>query len=351
MRLFYKYTYIIIRRVVIILTRVLHFITFQKHHLETAITIGDSVLSILHPLLSWTYRYPVYEKNSVKLFNLQFSSPLTFSSFKYHESTISFWLDLGLGGGCLKTILGEKRIGNKKPRIQELSKGLINAMGLPGPGIKQFCKDVPKWSIWKKGTPIGISIGGNCVEEYVNNIAFCEETFKPLNYEQYYFELNISCPNTKEGQRITENPELLDELLEKIRHISDVVCCIKVSPDQSNDALVQIAKICKKYDKMVLNCGNTQFRTCQSINLANDSISIGGGGLSGPELFNRTCEMISLLRPYNIPIIATGGVSSEKDVKVLLDLGATLIGLATHLVKDPFSIPKWNQAISDHYGH
>lgn len=351
MQTLFSLLYRLIRRLTIGLTRCVHLSTWRRHHLELAISIGDTLLSILRPFLGWLWTAKIPAENQVRVYSLTFPTPLTFSSFKYHESTTRFWLDLGLGGGALKTILKDPRTGNKKPRIQEFKHGLINAMGLPGPGIKAFCEEVPGWKIWHQNKPIGISIGGNSIQEYVQNLKACYDVLSKNQLGPRYFELNISCPNTPEGQQITEDPELLRDLLQQIRAFTDDVISVKVSPDQSNDRLLEIGEICKSQDQIMINCGNTQFKRCEALGLSPKAISIGGGGMSGELCFERTCEMIRLFKPLGLPIMATGGISTPEHVNKALDLGADLIGMATALVKDPFRISKLNQTIANRNRH
>ncbi len=355
MRLIYGCVYRCTRRLVILITRLWHFLAVEKHHLETAVLIGDRLLELIYPLLKRTWRYRVPSENTVKVYDLEFRSPLTFSSFKYHETTARFWLGLGLGGGCLKTILNDPRPGNPKPRIQEFrskeGNGLLNALGLPGPGIQQFSKEIPKWRIWTHAQPIGISVGGNSIQEYLETFKQCHAALSQALVGPYYIELNISCPNTPEGQQITRKPELLKELLFGIRQSSDVVCSVKASPDQTDEQLLALAEICTQFDKIMINCGNTQYKSCEDLGFDAGAISIGGGGMSGDPLFKRTCEMVSLLRDTGLPIMATGGISTPNQVLTVLNLGASLIGMATVLVKDPFIIPKMNDAIAETNRH
>ena len=79
------------------------------------------------------------------------------------------------------------------------------------------------------------------------------------------------------------------------------------------------------------------------VNLPNDAISIGGGGFSGPSLFKRTLEMAKLLSQFELPIIATGGISSVEQIKLLQKNKVAIVGLATQLVKNPFSIVRLNK--------
>ena len=88
---------------------------------------------------------------------------------------------------------------------------------------------------------------------------------------------------------------LIEELLRKIRVFTNAIIGVKVSPDQPNHDLQQIAEIVSGFNNVYINAGNTTYRKCIDINLPKSAISIGGGGMSGSLLFERTREMIILL--------------------------------------------------------
>ena len=119
-----------------------------------------------------------------------------------------------------------------------------------------------------------------------------------------------------------------------------------MSPDQSNEELLCIAEILKPYPKVYINAGNTTKRTIDQLNVNSSQFSRPVGGLSGASLYQRTKEMVELLKPTKIPIIATGGIDSFEKADELLELGASLIGLATGLVINPFIIPQINEKLA-----
>ncbi len=100
----------------------------------------------------------------------------------------------------------------------------------------------------------------------------------PLRSQQkipYYFEINISCPNTPEGQQMAKHPELLLELIKYLRTKTDRVIGSKLSPDLSNEQLKKFAEMVMPFDKAYVNVGNTTYRKCADIGLPADAISIG----------------------------------------------------------------------------
>ena len=311
--------------------------------LEPAVKLGDTVLSSFSILGKLIYDFPIPDDKYIEIYELTFPSPLIGASFKSESNILDIWLRMGLGGVVFKTVMKEKRIGNVRPRLQDAringEKGLLNSLGLPGPGIENFIKEIVHSSIWEYGRPLGISIGGNTVNEYIENIHRIQ-TILQHHALPYFYEVNISCPNTENGQTICEDPATLDSLLSAIKKTVSNPISIKISPDVSNETLGEIGEICATYDTLLINAGNTQYKTPDEVGVKQINFAMDGGGLSGPAIFQRTVEMVSLFAQFNIPIIATGGISTFNHVQALREAGASLFGMATALVLDPYCIPR-----------
>jgi len=314
--------------------------------LEPAVKIGDSIISSTMLFKKVIYEFPLPENYRVEVYDLVFPSPIIGASFKSDDNVLDMWLRMGIGGVILKTIMKDKRVGNPVPRLQDTRyggvNGLINSLGLPGAGLNQFLISVKNQTHWSYKRPIGISVGGENESDYVEIIKKIENVIKTL-HDQYFYELNISCPNTKNGQTICENPFELDTLLENLRRITKKTLSVKVSPDISNKILNDIGIICSNYDRIIINAGNTQYKSREQVGLNQRDFSMSGGGLSGPSIFPRTLEMIEKLSKYESHLMATGGISDIKQVNELKKAGATLFGIATSLVLDPYCIPKINR--------
>lgn len=324
----------------------------QMFDLETVIEAGEKALKYWRssPINSFLFKFDTPTNKAVKLYDLTFPTPITFAAFQGDLNQLTLWMDMGIGGGSFKTVVYTQNTGNKRPRIaQVMVKGiphLINAMGLPGRGVKGFLNVIGSSPLWTYKRPLGISIGGQTPEEYWNIFLEIEEVLsKKYASNRYYYELNVSCPNTEKGKDFLSNPKQLEKLLTMMRYKTDRVIGVKLSPDQSNESLVSFALITKQISKTFLVLGNTQFKTCEQVGLPNAAISIGGGGLSGPALFKRTEEMMDIIAPLGIPFIATGGISTVEQVKTCLNKGAVAVGMATALVLDPYVIPKINQQL------
>ena len=170
---------------------------------------------------------------------------------------------------------------------------------------------------------------------------------KFLKEKQYFYELNISCPNTTDGRTLNDSPDHLDTVLKKIKRIINVPISIKISPDSSNTIIKEIAEISGYYDQVFINAGNSQYKRKSELNIPPNSLTTSGGGLSGISLFNRTLETIKILAPFKIPIIATGGINNFDQIEILKKEGAILFGMATALIFNPYCIPKINSNLKN----
>ncbi len=346
----------------------------RHRDLEEVVEIGDKKLKALP---RWTYSFPIPDGIGVRFHDLHFPSPLTLAAFKDDLEIIDIWMQLGFGGACIKTVMQEPRKGNKRPRLQEVTVDghscLLNAMGLPGDGVEEKVKDITHAKIWGHGRPIGISIGGSSMQEYkdvfdrlnrslqvVEDAQFRFATMRAVAGNQprpqkkplpYYFEVNISCPNTPEGQQMTKHPELLEELVQYMRTKTPRVIGVKLSPDTPDQELLRFAEMLMAHEQTYVNLGNTTFRKCADVGLPPNAITIGGGGLSGPALYERTLDMIRKVAPTGIAICATGGIDSAEKVLALQRVAGQyevplIVGMATAVVKDMYCIPKINRELA-----
>lgn len=327
---------------------VIQFLFRKSKDLEPAMKFGDIALTTLNKTLSPLFRFKLPKNSSVNVYDLTFDSPLIISSFKSELPVLNMWLKMGMGGTILKTIMKEERLGNPRPRLQDAyhlrQNNILNSMGLPGPGIQKFCNEISSYSIWDFQRPVGVSVGGDNSNEYIQNIQTIHQTLESISYP-YFYELNISCPNTDNGRTIGEDPDELQNIIQQIRSSIHTILSVKVSPDLSNSVIQNIGEVCKSQDKIILNVGNTQFKQPNEVGIHPDNFSMEGGGFSGPSLFPRTLEMVQLVSQFQIPIIATGGLSTIHHVRAAINKGATLCGMATALVLDPFCIPKINSQL------
>jgi len=334
-----------------LITQCLYFFQFifsKQKNLEPAVKFGDKILSSISIIGNVVYDFHLPYEKSITIYNLTFPSPLIGASFKSDQKILEMWLRMGLGGLIFKTIMKNQQTGNPIPRLQDATlngeKGLFNSLGLPGPGISKFIDELNESNLWTYNRPIGISIGGVNKNEYVENISNIEKRIQGMDIN-YFYELNISCPNIENGKTISENLSEFENLLEEINKIIPQVISIKVSPDSNDQSLINIAEICRDFDRIIINAGNTQFKTPEEVGIQSSNFSMSGGGLSGPSIFKRTLSMVSIFSKFDLPIIATGGISSINHLIAAKESGASLFGMATSLVFDPYCIPRINNKL------
>ncbi|RAP32846.1 hypothetical protein DID75_03765, partial [Candidatus Marinamargulisbacteria bacterium SCGC AG-410-N11] len=319
--------------------------------LETVVILGDRLLATFNNSFfgSYFFHFSIPKNISVKLYDLSFSSPLLFSSFKDDIHILDSWMKLGVGGGSFKTIMLNHRLGNDRPRMQEVCLdghyGLVNALGLPGKGVHVFLESILQSNLLSYDRPLGFSIGGESKEEYLEVFNYLITQLSQQQFKQYYFELNISCPNTSDGRQLMDQPDEVIDLICQMRKQSDVIIGVKISPDQTNELLYDLAKKLAQLDRVFIVSGNTQYRRCGSVGLLDSDISIGGGGLSGPYLFDRTLELSNLFSDLDIPVIAVGGISTINHINQLKQNGIFLFGMATALVRNSYCIPILNRQL------
>ena len=334
-----------------IITKTLYFfqtLFFRPKDLEPAVIGGDAFLSTISIISAPLFNFKIPSGNEIEVFGLEFPSPLVAASFKSETEILKIWLQMGLGGAIFKTIMINERSGNKKPRLQDASlngeKGLLNSMGLPGKGLESFVAEIADLSLWNFDRPLGMSIGGDSIFEYVESVNRIEDTLKNKSIS-YFYELNVSCPNTINGQTIGDDPLELEKLLNELRSNMRKPISVKVSPDLSNETLIHIGEICSDINQVFINAGNTQYKKSIDVGVETKHFIGEGGGFSGPALFDRTLEMVKLFSDFDLPIMATGGISKIHHIEAAKENGASLFGLATALVLDPYCVPKINKRL------
>ena len=343
----FSFVYRFVRSITRLLFRIGQWTSGREGDIESIVQFGDRNLYRTDRWLGrLAFQYTIPASIEYELYDLRFKSPLIGASFKSDLNILEIWLKMGLGGITHKTIMHKERKGNQRPRLQQVridrQQALINSIGLPGMGVDRFSKTLPGSVIWDYKRPIGISIGGEDVEEYYSNFLKIESELKHNDLSCYFYELNISCPNTDTGMAIGDSTNELETMLNRIRPETSVPLGVKVSPDWNDDQLYRIGEIVRSYSEMFINSGNTRFVRSVDFDLKEGSMPRGGGGLSGGPLLPRTLGMIRIFRDIGIPLMATGGISTVHHVRAAKEAGAVLFGLATALIMDPYCVPRIN---------
>ncbi len=233
-----------------------------------------------------------------------------------------------LGAVITKTITPSPREGNPPPRIWETPAGMLNSIGLQNPGVARFIEEIVP-TIEKLPTEIGVSVGGESVEDFVE-IARSLEKFDFIRV----LELNLSCPNVKRGGiTFGKNPEMVRTVVEKVREVSSKSVWAKLSPQVSDIAEISRAAQLGGADAV---CVINTF-PAMAIDIWTREPHLGNitGGLSGPAIHPvAVATVFNLAREVDIPIIGIGGIHRPEDAVELLIAGATAVQIGSGYFTD-----------------
>ena len=230
-------------------------------------------------------------------------------------------IDAGAGGIVTKTMGIEPRKGYLNPTIVQTDSGLLNAMGLPNPGISHFKEEMNQLKTIRG--PIIVSIFGSTTKEFIKVAKIAEEI------EADAIELNVSCPHIKKaGAVIGSDKLLLKEIVKNIKKAIDLPIIVKLTPNVTN--IQEIAKTVEEAGADAITAINTvkamviDTETCRPI-LANKF-----GGLSGPAIKPIAVRCIyDIYSSVNIPIICCGGISNWQDTIEFMLAGASAVQIGT----------------------
>ena len=247
-----------------------------------------------------------------------------------------------VGAVCLKGTTLQPRLGNKVHRIAETPNGMLNAIGLQNPGTNAVINDIMH-GLNKKETKFIINISGSTVEEY-GEIA---KHFDDSDIDA--IEINISCPNVKEGGVAFGNdPEMSFRVVEICRKNTTKPIITKLSPNQTD--IASNALRCIEAGSDGLAVINTIMGMAIDIEKKKPVIGNNQGGLSGPAIkpiaLLKVHQVYQVSKRYNVPIIGQGGIVSAKDAIEFIIAGADTIGIGTALFYDPLVCQEINAGIS-----
>ena len=238
-----------------------------------------------------------------------------------------------LGAIMIKATTVETRLGNPTPRVAETPAGMLNAIGLQNPGLKKVMENELPW-LAQYDVPIIANVAGTVTEDYV---AVAEEISKAPNV--HALELNISCPNVKQGGiTFGTDPIIAEELTKAVKAVSSVPVYVKLSPNVTN--VSEIAKAVEAGGADGLTMINTLLGMRLDTKTGKPVIANVTGGLSGPAIKPVALRMVyEVSKQVHIPIIGMGGVSSIDDVIDFLSAGASAVAVGTANFVDPFICP------------
>ncbi|MFO3719066.1 dihydroorotate dehydrogenase [Staphylococcus felis] len=234
-----------------------------------------------------------------------------------------------LGAIMVKAATKEARFGNETPRVAETDSGMINAIGLQNPGVHHIIEHELK-ALEQYDVPIIANVAGSIEEDYVY---VAEHISKAPNVKA--LELNISCPNVKEGgMQFGVDPQVAAKLTRKVKAVSSVPVYVKLSPNVTN--IVEMAKAISQYADG-LTMINTLVGLRIDANTGRPIIHNVVGGLSGPAIKPVALRMVFEVRKAlpEIPIIAMGGIQNEQDVIDFVSVGADAVAVGTANFQNP----------------
>jgi len=249
-----------------------------------------------------------------------------------------------VGAVCLKGTTLEPRLGNKPHRIAETPNGMLNSIGLQNPGTKVVINKIMP-SLKKNETKFIINISGSSVEEYGEIAKHFDDT------DIDAVEINISCPNVKEGGVAFGNdPEMSFRVVEICRKNTTKPIITKLSPNQTD--IANNAARCIDAGSDGLAVINTVTGMAVDIKTRKPVIGNNRGGLSGPSIkpiaLLRVHQVYQVSKKHNVPIIGQGGIASANDALEFIIAGAATIGVGTALFYDPLVCEKINTGISQY---
>jgi len=249
-----------------------------------------------------------------------------------------------VGAVCLKGTTLEPRLGNKPHRIAETPNGMLNSIGLQNPGTEVVIDEIMP-SLKKNETQFIINISGSSVEEYGEIAKHFDDT------DIDAVEINISCPNVKEGGVAFGNdPEMSFRVVEICRKNTTKPIITKLSPNQTD--IAKNAARCIDAGSDGLAVINTVTGMAVDIETRKPVIGNNRGGLSGPSIkpiaLLRVHQVYQVSKKHSIPIIGQGGITSANDALEFIIAGAATIGVGTALFYDPLVCEKINTGISQY---
>lgn len=290
----------------------------------------------------------MYENLKTSYCGLTLNSPIVLLSgcvgFGEEYTRVDGFSNKDVGAVCLKGTTLEPRLGNIPHRIAETPSGMINSIGLQNPGTKSVIEEImPELDLSE--TRFIINISGSSVDEY-GEIA---RRFDDTDIDA--IEINISCPNVKEGGVAFGNdPDMSYRVVDVCRKHTSKPIITKLSPNQTD--IAHSAQRCIDAGTDGLAVINTLMGMAIDISKRKPVIGNNQGGLSGPAIkpvaLLKVHQVYQVSKKHNVPIIGQGGITSADDAIEFIIAGANTVGVGTALFYDPLVCNKINKGISEY---
>lgn len=266
----------------------------------------------------------------VNLCGVEFANPVIAASgcFGFGAEYGKYYPLSKLGGISVKGLTLEPREGNPAPRIAETPSGMLNAVGLQNPGVDAFLRDVLP-ALTDAGTRIIANIAGRTVDDY------CEMARKLQGAPVDMIELNISCPNVREGGvAFGARPEGIRAVVSAVKPLCRQPLVVKLTPNTAD--IAEAARAAEEAGADALSLINTLTGMAIDVRTRRPILANITGGLSGPAIKPVALRMVwQAAQAVKIPVIGMGGILSGEDAVEFLLAGATAVQVGTANLIDP----------------
>lgn len=288
------------------------------------------------------------ERLAVDFCGLAFRSPIVLLSgcvgFGEEYTRVDGFSNSDAGAICLKGTTLDPRLGNEPHRVYETPGGMLNSIGLQNPGSRYVVdRTLPQLDFAESVFIANLS--GSTLEEYAEVTRIFDDSPIPA------MEINISCPNVKEGGVVFGNdPAMSARVVEACRAQTNKPLITKLSPNQTD--IADNARRCIDAGTDGFSVINTLMGMAVDIEQRRPIIGATRAGLSGPAIkpvaLLKVMQVHEVAGPHGIPIIGQGGIVSAEDAIEFMLVGASAVGVGTGLFYDPLLLPKINAGIGDY---
>jgi len=266
---------------------------------------------------------------------VDFKNPVLTASgtFGYGREAAELY-DLSLLGGVMvKGVSREPWSGNRPTRIARAPGGMLNAIGLQNPGLRHFLEvDLP--FLRRYDTAVVVNVVGHDVEGFVDVVRGVTGADGVAA-----IELNISCPNVKDGLLFSQDPESARRLVEAARHETDLPLIVKVSPNVTDP--VALGRACRDGGADALSAINTLLGMAIDVERRRPVLANRTGGLSGPAVKPVGLRIVyDLSAQVGLPVIGMGGIETGRDALEYIMAGARAVAVGTAVFRDPYAPPR-----------
>ena len=279
---------------------------------------------------------------SVNICGIDFKNPIIPASgvFGYGREYEELFPLSSLGGIATKGTTLHKRTGNLAPRIAETPSGMLNSVGLQNPGIDHFIETELPY-LMSKNLVVLANIAGSSVEE-------CVQVAEKLDVtDVHMIELNISCPNVKQGgAAFGTSCDMAAEVTRQVRNATKKPLVVKLSPNVTN--ISEIAMAVESAGADAVSLINTLLGMRIDINTGRPILRNNVGGMSGPAVFPVAVRMVwQVANAVKIPVIGMGGVSSGADAIEMMMAGASAVQVGAAIFTDAYAPIKIIDGMND----